>query len=225
VDLEQAGYAGGPIMVGAIDGVGTKLAIAQAMEKHFTVGIDLVAMNVNDLVVQGAEPLMFLDYYGCSKLTQKNATAFVEGVAAGCRDANCALVGGETAEMPGMYQGDDYDAAGAAIGTMHKEYRLPQISSMLEGDVLLGLASNGVHSNGFSLVRRIIAREELSYTDPAPWDQSTSAGLSLLTPTRIYVRSLLKVTNKKLIKGLSHITGGGLTENIPRMLPEHLAAE
>ncbi|KAE9374861.1 phosphoribosylamine--glycine ligase [Stipitochalara longipes BDJ] len=225
VDLEQAGYAGGPIMVGAIDGVGTKLAIAQAMEKHDTVGIDLVAMNVNDLVVQGAEPLMFLDYYGCSKLTQKNATAFVEGVAAGCRDANCALVGGETAEMPGMYSGDDYDAAGAAIGTMYKEYRLPQMSSMVEGDVLLGLASNGVHSNGFSLVRRIIAREGLSYTAPAPWDESTSAGLSLLTPTRIYVRSLLKVTNKKLIKGLSHITGGGLTENIPRMLPDHLSAE
>ncbi|KAN0103462.1 phosphoribosylamine--glycine ligase [Hyaloscypha variabilis] len=225
VDLEQAGYAGGPIMVGAIDGVGTKLAIAQAMEKHDTVGIDLVAMNVNDLVVQGAEPLMFLDYYGCSKLTQKNAIAFVEGVAAGCRDANCALVGGETAEMPGMYSGEDYDAAGAAIGTMYKEYRLPQISSMVEGDVLLGLASNGVHSNGFSLVRRIVAREGLSYSDPAPWDKSTSAGLSLLTPTRIYVRSLLKVTNKKLIKGLSHITGGGLTENIPRMLPEHLSAE
>ncbi|RDW70214.1 hypothetical protein BP5796_08611 [Coleophoma crateriformis] len=225
VDLDAAGYSAAPVMVGAIDGVGTKLMIAQAMEKHDTVGIDLVAMNVNDLVVQGAEPLMFLDYYGCSQLKLENAAAFVEGVAAGCIDANCALVGGETAEMPGMYQKDDYDAAGAAIGAMSKELRLPQKEQMIEGDILLGLSSNGVHSNGFSLVRRIISREQVSYTDVAPWDKSTTVGLSLLTPTRIYVRPLLKVTNKKLIKGLSHITGGGLTENIPRMLPAHLAAE
>ncbi|KAL3425763.1 bifunctional purine biosynthetic protein [Phlyctema vagabunda] len=225
VDLDAAGYASAPVMVGAIDGVGTKLAIAQAMKKHDTVGIDLVAMNVNDLVVQGAEPLMFLDYYGCSQLKLENAAAFVEGVAAGCIDANCALVGGETAEMPGMYQKEDYDAAGAAIGAMTKELRLPQKEQMIEGDVLLGLASNGVHSNGFSLVRRIIEREGVSYTDKAPWDESTTVGLSLLTPTRIYVRPLLKVTNQKLLKGLSHITGGGLTENIPRMLPSHLAAE
>jgi phosphoribosylamine--glycine ligase/phosphoribosylformylglycinamidine cyclo-ligase len=225
VDMEKAGYKGAPVMVGAIDGVGTKLAVAQAMEKHDTVGIDLVAMNVNDLVVQGAEPLMFLDYYGCSKLKLENAAAFVEGVAKGCIDANCALVGGETAEMPGMYQKDDYDAAGAAIGAMTEDLRLPRKDDMVEGDVILGLASNGVHSNGFSLVRRIIAREKLSYQDPAPWDSSTTTGLSLLTPTRIYVRPLLQVTNKKLIKGLSHITGGGLTENIPRMLPPTLAAE
>lgn len=225
VDMEKAGYKGAPVMVGAIDGVGTKLMIAQALAKHDTVGIDLVGMNVNDLVVQGAEPLMFLDYYGCSQLKLENAAAFVEGVAKGCIDANCALVGGETAEMPGMYQKDDYDAAGAAIGAMSADLRLPRKDDMIEGDVLLGLASNGVHSNGFSLIRRIIARENLAYTDPAPWDNSTTAGLSLLTPTRIYVRPLLKVTNKKLIKGLSHITGGGLTENIPRMLPSHLAAE
>jgi len=225
VDMEKAGYAGAPVLVGAIDGVGTKLMIAQALEKHDTVGIDLVAMNVNDLVVQGAEPLMFLDYYGCSKLKLENAAAFVEGVAKGCIDANCALVGGETAEMPGMYQKDDYDAAGAAIGAMSNDLRLPRKDDMVEGDILLGLASNGVHSNGFSLVRRIIAREKLAYTDPAPWDNSTTTGLSLLTPTRIYVRPLLQVTNKKLIKGLSHITGGGLTENIPRMLPSSLAAE
>ncbi|KAF4618390.1 hypothetical protein G7Y89_g14913 [Cudoniella acicularis] len=226
LDLERAGYtASGTTIVGAIDGVGTKLVIAQVMNKHDTVGIDLVAMNVNDLVVQGAEPLMFLDYYGCSKLNKGKAGAFVTGVSVGCIDANCALVGGETAEMPGMYQEDDYDAAGCAIGAMSRDLRLPQKENMVEGDVLLGLASNGVHSNGFSLVRRIIAREGLSYTDPAPWDNSTSTGLSLLTPTRIYVRSLLKVTNKKLIKGLSHITGGGLSENVPRMLPSHLAAE
>ena len=225
VDLHVAGYAHAPVMVGAIDGVGTKLMVAQAMKKHDSVGIDLVGMNVNDLVVQGAEPLMFLDYYGCSRLKLENAAAFVEGVAKGCIDANCALVGGETAEMPGMYQKDDYDAAGAAIGVMSKDLRLPRKEQMAQGDILLGLASNGVHSNGFSLVRRIIARENISYTDPAPWDKSTSVGLSLLTPTRIYVRPLLKVIQKKLILGLSHITGGGLTENIPRMLPSHLAAE
>lgn len=225
VDMDKAGYTSAPVLVGAIDGVGTKLMIAQALEKHDTVGIDLVAMNVNDLVVQGAEPLMFLDYYGCSKLKLENAAAFVEGVAKGCIDANCALVGGETAEMPGMYQKDDYDAAGAAIGAMSQELRLPRKDDMVEGDILLGLASNGVHSNGFSLVRRILARENLAYTDPAPWDNSTTAGLSLLTPTRIYVRPLLQVTNKKLLKGLSHITGGGLTENIPRMLPSTLTAE
>jgi phosphoribosylamine--glycine ligase/phosphoribosylformylglycinamidine cyclo-ligase len=199
--------------------------IAQAMAKHDSVGIDLVAMNVNDLVVQGAEPLMFLDYYGCSALNAEHAAAFVEGVSNGCKQSNCALVGGETAEMPGMYQKDDYDAAGAAIGAMREEYRLPRKDLMEVGDLLIGLASNGVHSNGFSLVRKIITREGLSYYDPAPWDKTTSAGLSLLTPTRIYVRNLLKVTNKNLIKGLAHITGGGLSENVPRMLPSHLSAE
>lgn len=225
VDLDLAGYTSAPIMVGAIDGVGTKLMVAQAMGKHDTVGIDLVAMNVNDLVVQGAEPLMFLDYYGCSRLNLEYAAAFVEGVAAGCIEANCALVGGETAEMPGMYQRDDYDAAGAAIGAMSRPFRLPLKEDMIEGDILLGLASSGVHSNGFSLVRRILEREGLSYTAPAPWDKSHTVGLSLLTPTKIYVRSLLQVVKKRLVKGLAHITGGGLTENIPRMLPKHLAAE
>ncbi|KAK6584319.1 hypothetical protein PZA11_002543 [Diplocarpon coronariae] len=225
VDLDKAGYAGAPVLVGAIDGVGTKLMIAQAMHKHDTVGIDLVAMNVNDLVVQGAEPLMFLDYYGCSKLNAEHAAAFVEGVAKGCRQSNCALVGGETAEMPGMYKGEDYDAAGAAIGTMRKELALPLKAEMIEGDVLLGLKSNGLHSNGFSLVRKIVARAKLSYDEPAPWDASISTGLSLLTPTRIYVAPLLEVIKKRAAKGLSHITGGGLIENIPRMLPSHLAAE
>lgn len=225
VDLNAAGYTSGPVIVGAIDGVGTKLLIAQAMNKHDTVGIDLVAMNVNDLVVQGATPLMFLDYYGCSKLNSEAAAAFVEGVATGCRDAGCALVGGETAEMPGMYQGDDYDAAGCAVGAMAKELRLPRTSEMVEGDVLLGLASNGVHSNGFSLVRRIVAKESLAWDEPAPWDGPKTVGSSLLTPTRIYVKQLLGVIGEKLVLGLSHITGGGLTENIPRMLPHHLAAE
>ncbi|KAK2051034.1 phosphoribosylamine-glycine ligase [Colletotrichum caudatum] len=214
-----------PVVVGAIDGVGTKLMIAQKMQKHDTVGIDLVAMNVNDLVVQGARPLMFLDYYGCSKLDLSTAASFVEGVAAGCIDAGCTLVGGETAEMPGMYQKDDYDAAGCAFGVMVNNKRLPRQSDMVAGDVLLGLASSGVHSNGFSLVRRILEREGLAYTDPAPWDAGKTVGESLLTPTRIYVKSLLGVIEARLVKGLAHITGGGLIDNVPRMLPEHLAAE
>lgn len=226
VDLSAAGYPNAPVLVGAIDGVGTKLIIAQSMKKHDTVGIDLVAMNVNDLIVQGAEPVMFLDYYSCSRLEPADAAAFVSGVAEGCRQSKCALVGGETAEMPGIYHGDDYDAAGAAIGVMRKEARLPRLTGMAEGDVLLGLASNGVHSNGFSLVRRIVQRAGLSYTDACSWDNSVgSVGESLLTPTRIYVKPLLKVLGQNLIKGLSHITGGGLTENVPRTLPKSLAAE
>ncbi|EEY22532.1 phosphoribosylamine-glycine ligase [Verticillium alfalfae VaMs.102] len=214
-----------PIVVGAIDGVGTKLLIAQKMGKHDTVGIDLVAMNVNDLVVQGARPLMFLDYYGCSKLDLSTAASFVEGVAAGCIDAGCTLVGGETAEMPGMYQKDDYDAAGCAVGVMTGRHRLPRTQDMAQGDVLLGLASSGVHSNGFSLVRKIVEREGLQYSDQAPWDQGRSVGENLLTPTRIYVKSLRGVVEKGLVKGLAHITGGGLIDNVPRMLPDELAAE
>lgn len=226
VDLSAAGYPNAPILVGAIDGVGTKLIIAQSMKKHDTVGVDLVAMNVNDLIVQGAEPVMFLDYYSCSKLHPADAAAFVSGVAVGCRQANCALVGGETAEMPGIYHGEDYDAAGAAIGVMRKEARLPRLTDMAEGDVLLGLASNGVHSNGFSLVRRIVEHAGLSYSSSCPWDSSASSvGESLLAPTRIYVKPLLKALELNLIKGLSHITGGGLTENVPRALPRTLAAE
>jgi phosphoribosylamine--glycine ligase / phosphoribosylformylglycinamidine cyclo-ligase len=230
LDLDLAGYPGAPILVGAIDGVGTKLMVAQVMKRHDTVGIDLVAMNVNDLVVQGAAPKMFLDYYGCSKLNPAAAAAFVQGVAEGCRDAGCALVGGETAEMPGMYRLDDYDAAGAAIGVMLPSQRLPRKEAMVEGDVLLGLASTGPHSNGFSLVRRIVDKAGLQYTDKAPWEETAtrlSLGDSLLTPTRIYVKSLLSVleSHGKTVKGLAHITGGGLTENVPRMLPPHLAAE
>ncbi|AEO57440.1 hypothetical protein MYCTH_2303613 [Thermothelomyces thermophilus ATCC 42464] len=228
VDLSAAGHPGAPIIVGAIDGVGTKLIIAQKMNKHDTVGIDLVAMNVNDLVVQGAEPFMFLDYYGCSRLDVSVATSFVEGVAKGCIAAGCALVGGETAEMPDLYTGDDYDAAGAAIGVMRASQRLPRKDAMAEGDVLLGLASSGVHSNGFSLVRRIVANRGLQYTDPCPWDPAArSLGEALLTPTRIYVKPLLAALAQTgdAIKGMAHITGGGLTENVPRMLPAHLAGE
>jgi homoserine kinase len=226
LDLHEAGYTGGPMLVGAIDGIGTKVKIAFEMGKHDTVGIDLVAMNVNDLVVQGAEPLMFLDYYACSKLDVESAAKFVEGVANGCRQSSTALVGGETAEMPGIYQPGEYDAGGAAIGAIkHGAKILPETASMVEGDVLLGLASSGVHSNGFSLVRKIVETKGLSFHDPAPWSEGENIGTALLTPTRIYVKPLLAAIRRDLIKGMAHITGGGLLENIPRMLPKTLAAE
>ncbi|KAF1985034.1 phosphoribosylformylglycinamidine cycl [Aulographum hederae CBS 113979] len=226
LDLSRAGYSSLPNLVGAIDGIGTKVKIAFAMDKHDTVGIDLVAMNVNDLVVQGAEPLMFLDYYACSRLNVDTATAFVKGVAEGCKESNCALVGGETAEMPGLYSEGEYDAGGCAIGAIAKNNPiLPDTGSMSEGDVLIGLASSGAHSNGFSLIRKIIDNAKLGYQDDAPWDRGTTIGDSLLTPTRIYVKSLLQAVQRGVLKGMAHITGGGLTENIPRMLPKHLAAE
>jgi homoserine kinase len=226
LDLKAAGYDEPPILVGAIDGIGTKVKIAFEMNKHDTVGIDLVAMNVNDLVVQGAEPLIFLDYYACSKLNVENTAKFVEGVANGCRLSGAALVGGETAEMPGIYSEGEYDAGGCAVGAIRRGVPiLPDTAAMLEGDVLLGLSSSGVHSNGFSLVRKIIERKGLSFHDAAPWSTGETLGASLLTPTRIYVKPLLAATRKGLIKGMAHITGGGLLENIPRMLPDTLAAE
>lgn len=224
-DLSAAGFGNGPLLIGAIDGVGTKLDIAQALRKHDTLGIDLVAMNVNDLVVQGAEPLFFLDCYSCGKLNVDKAAAFVEGVAEGCRRAGCALIGGETAEMPGVYSDDGYDVVGAAVGAVRGKRVLPHTDAMTEGDVLLALKSSGVHSNGFSLVRRVIREQGLEYGDPAPWDTQNSIGLSLLTPTRIYVKPLLELVRRDLVLGMSHITGGGLLENIPRMLPSHLAAK
>jgi homoserine kinase len=226
LDLYAAGYKESPILVGAIDGIGTKVKIAFEMDKHDTVGIDLVAMNVNDLVVQGAEPLMFLDYYACSKLSVPNAAKFVQGVANGCRQSGAALVGGETAEMPGIYKDGEYDAGGCAIGAIKRGATiLPDLDAMAAGDILLGLASSGVHSNGFSLVRKIIEKKGLSFHDTAPWDESTTVGNNLLTPTRIYVKPLLAASRRGLIKGMAHITGGGLSENIPRMLPKTLAAE
>lgn len=188
-------------------------------------GIDLVAMNVNDLVVQGAEPLFFLDCFSCSKLEPDVAAGFVQGVAQGCRQAGCALIGGETAEMPGLYAGSEFDVVGTAIGAIRGPRVLPDTAAMAEGDVLLGLASSGIHSNGFSLVRKIIERTGFSYDDPAPWDPRTTLGLSLLTPTHIYVRSLLPLVQRNLLLGMAHITGGGLVDNIPRMLPSSLAAD
>lgn len=224
-DVAAAGYSKPPILIGAIDGVGTKLKVAQAVGKHDTVGIDLVAMNVNDLVVQGAEALFFLDCYSCGKLDVDTAADFVKGVAEGCRQSGCALIGGETAEMPGLYAGKDYDAVGAAVGAVERGKILPDTESMVEGDILLGLASNGIHSNGFSLVRKVVELNGLSFNDPAPWDETMSVGLSLLTPTRIYVKPLLRVIRQSHVKGMAHITGGGLIENVPRMLPGDLAAE
>ncbi|MCJ1286530.1 hypothetical protein MMC26_005876 [Xylographa opegraphella] len=235
VDLQAAGYYQPPLLIGAIDGVGTKLNIAHEMRKHDTVGIDCVAMNVNDLVVQGAEALFFLDCYTCGKLDVDVAAAFVQGVARGCIEAGCALVGGETSEMPGLFGGEGtaskedggkYDAVGAAVGALPQGRKLlPDKDSMVAGDVVLGLASDGCHSNGFSLIRKILQRAKLSVHDAAPWDPTASVGASLLVPTRIYVKPLLRVAGQALVKGMSHITGGGLLENVPRMLPAHLAAE
>ncbi|KAJ9663517.1 Bifunctional purine biosynthetic protein ADE1 [Neophaeococcomyces mojaviensis] len=227
-DMSKLGQANWPTIVSACDGVGTKLKVAFATGIHETVGIDLVAMSVNDLVVQGAEPLAFLDTFTCSNLDVDVAVDFVKGVAAGCKQSGCTLVGGETAEMPGLLANNEYDAVGTAWGyvdTGHGKKVLPDMASMVEDDVLLGLASNGLHSNGFSLVRKIIDRKHLSWETGAPWDLNTTVGKSVLSPTRIYVKPLLEVIRKDFVKGMSHITGGGLIENVPRMLPKHLSAE
>lgn len=224
-DLKAAGFEGeNTLLVAATDGVGTKLRIAQIMDIHDTVGIDLVAMNVNDLVVQGAEPLIFVDYFASGKLDVEVAAKFVSGVADGCITAGCALVGGETSEMPGMYDVGHYDTNGTAVGAVHKDKVLPKISAMKEGNVLIGLKSDGVHSNGFSLVRHIIDKAGIKYTDPAPWNDKKTIGEELLVPTKIYVKQLLPSIQKDLLLGMAHITGGGLVENIPRALPKHLQA-
>jgi phosphoribosylformylglycinamidine cyclo-ligase len=221
--LKAAGYRD-PILVSTTDGVGTKLKIAIAVGKHDTVGIDLVAMCVNDLVVQGAEPLFFLDYFATSKLDVAAGRAIVSGIAEGCRLAGCALVGGETAEMPGMYAGADYDLAGFAVGAVEREQVIDG-SRVAAGDIILGLASAGLHSNGFSLVRKVVEASGLSYDDAAPFDRDRPLGEALLTPTRIYVKSCLAAARSGKVKALAHITGGGLFENIPRVLPEGLSAE
>ena len=222
-DLKAAGFAD-PILVAATDGVGTKVKLAIDTNRHDTIGIDLVAMSVNDLVVQGAEPLFFLDYYACGKLDADVAAKVVGGIAAACRDVRCALIGGETAEMPGLYQAGDYDLAGFAVGAVSREALLPR-ADIGPGDVLLGLASSGVHSNGFSLVRQIVATSGHSLLAPAPFDGSRSLGEALLTPTRLYVRSCLAaIRETKAVKALAHITGGGFIDNIPRVIPHGLCA-
>jgi phosphoribosylformylglycinamidine cyclo-ligase len=222
-DLKAAGYKD-PILVSTTDGVGTKLRLAIATGRHVSIGIDLVAMCVNDLVVQGAEPLFFLDYFATGTLDVATAADVVAGIAKGCAEAGCALVGGETAEMPGMYGAGDYDLAGFAVGAAERG-RILTGATIIAGDVVLGLASSGVHSNGYSLVRRIAADAALGWDDPAPFAPGESLGDALLAPTRIYVRSLLAAIRGGGIKALAHITGGGLVENIPRVLPDGLRAE
>ncbi|HMK88554.1 MAG TPA: phosphoribosylformylglycinamidine cyclo-ligase [Methylocystis sp.] len=222
-DLKAAGFAD-PLLIGANDGVGTKVKIAIESGRHGTIGVDLVAMCVNDIVVQGAEPLFFLDYYATGRLEPEAAAAVVKGIADGCLLAGCALLGGETAEMPGLYAEGDYDLAGFAVGAVERARLLPK--PVAEGDILLGVPSSGVHSNGFSLVRRIVAETGLGWDAPAPFAPNLDLSGALLEPTRIYVKPLLaavKACDK--ILALAHITGGGIPDNVPRVLPEGLAAE
>ncbi len=210
-----------PVLVTGTDGVGTKLKLANELNRHDTIGIDLVAMSVNDILVQGAEPLFFLDYFSCGKLNVDLATSVIGGIARGCEISNCALIGGETAEMPGMYPGDEYDLAGFAVGAVEKEKILTG-AEIDAGDTILGLASSGAHSNGYSLIRKIIASSGTDLNEKI--GDRTLADL-VLEPTRIYVPSVLKALKTDTIKGLAHITGGGLGENIPRILPDHTVAE
>ena len=215
-DPRAAGFRD-PVLVSSTDGVGTKLRIAIDTGHHDTVGIDLVAMCVNDLVVQGAEPLFFLDYFATGQLSVEQAARVIAGIADGCRLAGCALAGGETAEMPGMYAAGDYDLAGFAVGAAERDALLPK--GVVPGDTVLGLASSGVHSNGFSLVRRIVESNDSGWATPAPFAPGATLGEALLTPTRIYVRSLLALHRDGLLKAAAHITGGGLPGNLPRVLP------
>jgi phosphoribosylformylglycinamidine cyclo-ligase len=221
-DLKKCGFKD-PVLVAANDGVGTKLKLAIDSGIHRGVGIDLVAMSVNDLVVQGAEPLFFLDYYATGKLDVKAAREVIAGIADGCKQAGCALIGGETAEMPGMYHGGDYDLAGFAVGAVERKKILPS-KDVKAGDIILGLGSSGPHSNGYSLIRKIISLSGLALTDASPFGKGTLAD-ALLTPTRIYAKSLLKALKKPGIKALAHITGGGFVENIPRVLPKGTVAD
>ena len=217
-DLKRAGFRD-PVLVAGTDGVGTKVMIAIETGRHETIGIDLVAMSVNDLVVQGAEPLFFLDYFACGKLSPEVGAQVVKGVALGCREARCALIGGETAEMPGLYKAGDYDLAGFAVGAVERDAILPR--DVAAGDVVLGLASSGLHSNGFSLARKVVEQAGLRWDASCPFAAAVTMGEAMLAPTRIYVRSCLAaIRGVGGIKALAHITGGGFTENIPRVLPK-----
>jgi phosphoribosylformylglycinamidine cyclo-ligase len=217
-DLKAAGYSD-PLLVAANDGVGTKLKLAIEAGKHDGVGIDLVAMCANDLIVQGAEPLFFLDYYATGRLDQQVGAQVVASIAEGCRQAGCALIGGETAEMPGMYAEGDYDLAGFCVGAVNRDKVLTG-AEIAPGDIIFGLASSGVHSNGFSLVRKIIAERGWDLDERFPWTEGRTLADVLLEPTRIYVRSLLPLVQEGMVRGLAHITGGGLLENIPRVMPD-----
>lgn len=223
-DLKAAGFTD-PVLVAATDGVGTKLRIAIETRRFQTLGQDLVAMCVNDIVVQGAEPLFFLDYYASGKLNVDDAAVVVEGIAKACRDSGCALIGGETAEMPGLYAKDDFDLAGFSVGAVERGNILPKTDHMRAGHIVIGVASSGVHSNGYSLVRRVVSATGLSYDAPAPFAKDMSLGEALLTPTELYVKSALAAIKAGGTLGLAHITGGGITDNLPRALPEHMDAE
>ena len=223
-DLKAAGYAD-PLLVSTTDGVGTKLKVAIDTGMHDTVGIDLVAMCVNDLLAQGAEPLLFLDYFATGKLNVEEATRVVAGIAEGCRQAGAALVGGETAEMPGMYGEGDYDLAGFSVGAVERGAVLPRMDDQQAGDLMIGLASSGPHSNGYSLVRRIVERSGLTWDAPAPFAPGKTLAEALMAPTRIYIKSVLPQIKAGLIKGCAHITGGGLIENPPRAIAEGLEAK
>ena len=220
-DLKAAGYVD-PLLVTTTDGVGTKLKLAIETGIHDTVGIDLVGMCVNDLLAQGAEPLMFLDYYATGKLDVDAAAAVVAGIAEGCRRANCALVGGETAEMPGMYAEGDYDMAGFCVGAVDRDKVLPRLGDQKPGDIMVGVGSSGPHSNGYSLIRRIVERSGLAWDAPSPFSADQTLAQALLEPTRIYIRSVLPLLKAGKVTGLAHITGGGLVENPPRAIAEGL---
>jgi phosphoribosylformylglycinamidine cyclo-ligase len=223
-DLKAAGFKD-PVLVASTDGVGTKLKIAIDTGRFDGIGQDLVAMCVNDLIVQGAEPLFFLDYYASGKLNVDAAATVIEGIARACKESGCALIGGETAEMPGLYAAGDFDLAGFSVGAVERGHILPKTKDMKPGDVVIGVASSGAHSNGYSLVRRVVADAGVSYTAPAPFDPSRSLGEALLAPTRLYIRSGMAAIRAGGVKGLAHITGGGITENLPRALPDGLDAE
>ena len=219
-DLKRAGFKD-PVLVAGTDGVGTKVKIAIETGRHDTIGIDLVAMSVNDLVVQGAEPLFFLDYFACGKLAPDVGAEIVKGVAAGCREARCALIGGETAEMPGLYAPGDYDLAGFSVGAAERGTLLPR--DVAAGDVVLGLSSSGLHSNGYSLARKVVEKSGLTWDAPCPFAAGATLGEAMLTPTRIYVRACLAAIRESGgVKALAHITGGGFPDNIPRVLPDGL---
>lgn len=225
-DLKACNFTD-PVLVSATDGVGTKLAVAEAVGKHDTIGIDLVAMCVNDLIVQGAEPLFFLDYFATGKLSVDVAADVISGIAKGCEESGCALIGGETAEMPAMYAPGTYDLAGFAVGAVERSAMLPK-TNIEVGDVVIGLPSSGLHSNGYSLVRHVVAHAKLDYQTSCPWAAGKTLGEALLTPTKLYVKPLLQLLRSEAgsaVKALAHITGGGLLENIPRVLPEHIGVE
>jgi phosphoribosylformylglycinamidine cyclo-ligase len=222
-DIKAAGYKG-PVIVSSTDGVGTKLLLAKALDTHDSIGKDLVAMCVNDLLAQGAEPLFFLDYFATGKLNVGVASVIIKSIADACIEAGCALIGGETAEMPDVYAPNSYDLAGFAVGAVERSEILPKLDSIKEGDVLLGLASSGVHSNGYSLVRKLVAIQGFDW-DYIPSGWSQNLGKKFLTPTRLYIKSCLSAIKAGHIKALAHITGGGITENLPRVLPDNLSAE